>query len=99
MPLPQLSEEEIQALIAQAVEFVNSQYARFVSRAQPLDGSQRATLEAFFPEDVLQQARVIVLESEAVHNPDFVPELRSRGFEFLFDMNHLNAVPFREVLV
>jgi hypothetical protein len=99
MRLPQLSEEEIQGLIAQATEFANGQYERFVSRAQPLTEPQRTAVDGFFSDDVLRDARVILLENESVLNPDFVTELRARGFEFLFDINHLNAVPFREVLV
>jgi hypothetical protein len=99
MGLPQLSEEEIQGLIAQAVEFTNGQYERFVSRSQPLTEPQRTAVDGFFSHEVMREARVIVLENETVPNPDFVTELRARGFEFLFDMNHLNAMPFREVLV
>jgi hypothetical protein len=99
MALPQLSEEEIQGLIEQAVEFTNGQYQRFVSRSQPLTEPQRTAVDGFFSDEVMREARVIVLENETVLNPEFVTELRGRGFEFLFDMNHLNAMPFREVLV
>jgi len=99
MELPQLSEQEIQGLIAQAMEFSNGQYERFASRARPLTEPQRTSMDGFFSDGVLRNARVIVLENESVLNPDFVAELRARGFEFLFDINHLNAVPFREVLV
>jgi hypothetical protein len=99
MGLPQLTDQEIQELIAQAMAFSNGQYERFVSRAQPLTEAQRTSLDGFFSDHLLRDARVIVLENESVLNPDFVAELRARGFEFLFDINHLNAVPFREVLV
>jgi hypothetical protein len=40
-----------------------------------------------------------VLEEEAMHNPEFIAELRARGFEFLFDVNHLNAISLLEVIV
>jgi len=56
-------------------------------------------MQPFFSARVLQDARLVVLENETLHNPDFIAELRARGFESLFDMNHLNAASFLEVLV
>jgi hypothetical protein len=99
MALPQLTEAEIQLLIEQAAEYFQAQRERFVSRAEPLSESQITPVQAFFPDEVLRDARVIVLEDEAMHNPAFIAELRARGFEFLFDVNHLNAIPLFNVLV
>ena len=99
MAVPQLSEDEIQGLLAQTVQFADAQYSRFAWRAQPLLVSQRSDVEGFFTDAVLREARLIVLENETVMNPEFLAQLRERGYEFLFDLSHLNAVPFREVLV
>lgn len=99
MALPELTEQEIQGLIAQAAAFATSQNERFAARAQKLQESQRTAVSGFFSEEVLRDARLIVLENESVMNPDFLAELRARGFEFLFDMNHLNAMPFGDVVV
>jgi len=99
MTLPQLSDGEIQGLIAQAQAYIHGQHERFASRAEPLTEAQKSALQPFFRDEALESARVILLEDETIHNPEFVAELRARGFEFLFDMNHLNAACFREVLV
>jgi len=99
MGVPELSEQEIQGLVAQAAEFAKSQNDRFMGRAQALQESQKVAVRGFFSEEVLEHVRLIVLENESVVNPDFLAELRARGFEFLFDMNHLNAMPFGDVVV
>lgn len=99
MEIPELSEQQVQGLIAQAAEFARAQNERFAPRAQPLLESQRAVVRGFFEEQLLQEARLIVLENESVTNPDFVTELRSRGYQFLFDMSQLNAMPFGDVVV
>ena len=99
MTAPELSEEEIRGVIAQAVDFARAQNERFALRAQPLLESQKAIVRGFFEEELLEEARLIVLENESVMNPEFLTELRARGYQFLFDMSHLNAMPFGDVVV
>jgi len=99
MGVPELSEDAIRGLLEQAVEFVRAERERFVPRARALTEIERASVAGFFEEEALHAARVIVLEGETVGNPVLVQELRSRGFQSIFDLNHLNAVPFEDLLI
>jgi hypothetical protein len=99
MALPRLTEAEIKTLIEQAGRYAEGQRQRFLARAKPLDPSQNEAMRPFFSSQVLEDARMAVLENEALHNPSFIAELRARGFESLFDMNHLNAASFLDLLV
>jgi hypothetical protein len=94
-----LSEDEIKMLLAQAKEYVLGQRRKFILRAAPLSEEQVAMLQPFFSDRILREARLVELAGESIHNPAFIAELRARGYEYLFDLNHLNAASFGEVLV
>lgn len=101
MTLPKLSESQIEGLIQQVAEYIESQHRTYREKARPLDNNQKAVMAPFFPQSVLDAARVVVLTDERVSNPGFYGELVKMGFppDSLPDFTHMAAVAFVDTIV
>jgi len=56
-------------------------------------------MAGFFSAQLLDSARIVVLQGERVANPEFYPMLRSLGFNNLPDQSTMGAITFSEVVV
>jgi len=56
-------------------------------------------MNGFFSPQLLEGARLLVLQGERVANPDFYPMLRSLGFNNLPDQSTMGAITFSDVVV
>jgi hypothetical protein len=101
MPLPTLSEAQINSVIQQVAEYIESQRQKYRGDAAPLDQSQKALMAPFFPQSVLDSARVLVLNGERVSNPPFYSALVEIGFDpaLLPDFTHMGAITFVDTIV
>ncbi len=80
-------------------KYISDQRERYLPRAIPLSPEQRAGVAGFFSADLLDSARVMVLQGERVPNPDFYPMLRSVGLTGLPDQSTMAAITFGNVVV
>ena len=58
-----------------------------------------AAMAGFFSPQLLDSARLIVLERERVSNPEFYPMLKGLGFTNLPDQSGMRAITFSDVVV
>jgi hypothetical protein len=99
MPVPKLSEAEITHLVQLSIEFASQQRDRFFPRSAPLSPETMEIMRPFFPAEVLTSARIVILENERLSNPSFVAELKQRGLPVSFDMSHIHAAAYFDVII
>jgi len=101
MALPKLSESQIEGLIQQVAEYIESQRNHYRSRATPLSTDQKAVMAPFFPQAALDSTEVVVLAGERVGNPGFYSDLVAMGFELasLPDFSTMAAITFVDTVV
>lgn len=72
MLLPRLAETPLAWIIEQVAEhYIDRQRKTYRGRAVPLLARQRAAMQPFFLESILDSARLLVLADERVGNPPF----------------------------
>ena len=99
MPAPKLSPDQIAEVSKLVAGYISAQREKYAPHAVPLSAQQRAPLEPFFAREVLDGARVLVLQRERVQNPEFYPMLTSLGFNNLPDQSAMGAITFSDVVV
>jgi|SRR5882762_6650568 len=101
MPLPKLSQSQIDGVIQQVSKYIESQRQTYKGNASPLDQNQKAAMVPFFPESVLNSTRVVVLDDQRVSNPPFYPILVDIGFDpaLLPDFTEMGAITFVDTIV
>ncbi len=97
--LPRLAPAQIAEVAALVAQYIAAQRDKYSPRAVPLSAQQRTALKDFFSARLLESARVLVLRSERVGNPDFYPALRDLGFKNLPDQSKMAAITFSDVVV
>jgi hypothetical protein len=81
VPLPKLSDDQVEWVIQRVAAYIDQQRRTYRRRALPLSKNQRAAMNPYFPASTLESARVVVLAGERVSNPPFYAELVNMGFE------------------
>jgi hypothetical protein len=99
VPAPKLSPDQIAEVSKLVGGYISVQREKYAPHAVPLSAQQRAPLEPFFAREVLDGARVLVLQCERVQNPEFYPMLRGLGFKNLPDQSTMAAITFCDVVV
>jgi hypothetical protein len=99
MATPRLGPEQIAQISALVAQYISTQREKYVARAVPLSAQQKAAMAGFFSPQLIDGARVLVLQGERVSNPDFYPMLRGLGFNNLPDQSAMGAITFRDVVV
>jgi len=56
-------------------------------------------MEGFFSPQIIDEARLLILQGERVSNPSFYPMLKSLGFNNLPDQSAMGAITFYDVVV
>ncbi len=78
-----LAPEQIGQISNLVTQYIAAQRERYLRRATPLTSQQMTAVSGFFSPQLLQSARVLVLQNERVANPDFYPMLKGLGFNNL----------------
>jgi len=99
MQATNLSPEQISQVSASVAEYIATQRDRFRDRATNLSQPQKSALTGFFRSDLLEAARILVLETERIVNPPFYSGLQTIGFTNLPDFAFMAAVTFSDVIV
>jgi hypothetical protein len=79
--------------------YIGKQREKFRPQAVPLSDRQKAAMAGFFPAELLEAARVVVLDGARVPNPPFRGMFARLGFADLPDMSHVTAITFGNVVV
>jgi hypothetical protein len=91
------------AIIAQATkaveDYILSSRKEYVGRALPLDAAQRATLEPFFPPEVLDATRFCMIGASRIEDPPFYTMVKMMGLRNLPDFSSMTAITFVDVVV
>jgi hypothetical protein len=99
MANPQLAPAQVAQVSALVSQYIGAQRAKYSSRAIPLSAQQKASMVGFFSAQLLDNARLLVLQNERVANPEFYPMLKNLGFDNLPDQSTMGAITFVEVIV
>ena len=100
--LPSLSPNELAWVSYQVSEFIRQQRTKYLPAAAPLSPEQKNTMRPFFPDSILDSARLLTLTGARIPNPDFYETLLSFGLDatMLPDFsNSMAAVTFQDVIV
>ena len=100
--LPTLSPNELAWVSYQVSEFIRQQRLKYMPSAEPLSPEQKSAMRPFFPDAILDSARLLTLIDTRIQNPDFYQTLLSLGLDpaLLPDFsNSMAAVTFQDVIV
>jgi hypothetical protein len=91
------------AIIAQATkaveDYILSSRKEYVGRALPLDAAQRAALELFFPQGILDGTRFCMIGASRIEDPSFYTMVKMMGLRNLPDFSNMAAITFVDVVV
>jgi hypothetical protein len=99
MAAPTLTSEQIAQVSGLVAQFIAAQRLRFLHRGKALTKAQKAVMNGFFTPQLLDGARLLVLQGGRVANPTFYPMLMGIGFCNLPDFSQSPAVTFFDVVV
>src|SRR5260370_18321800 len=99
MGIPQLTPDQISQVTGLVAQYISTQREKLAPRAMPLSAQQRAAMNGFFTSQLLESARLLVLQGERVANPDFYPMLKTLGFNNLPNQSAMAAITFSDVVV
>ena len=99
MATPKLTPDQVAQVSELVAEYISEQRKKYAPRPVPLSAQQRAPLEPFFAQEVLDRVRVLVLHGERLPNPEFYPMLRGLAFKNLPDQAAMGGITFCDVVV
>jgi hypothetical protein len=99
MATPRLTPDQISQVTGLVAQYITAQREKYAPRAIPLPAQQRAAMNGFFAPQLLESARLLLLQGERVANPDFYSMLRSLGFNNRPNQSAMWAVTFSDVVV
>jgi hypothetical protein len=99
MATSRLTPDQIAQVTGLVSQYISTQREKYSARAVPVSAQQRAAMKGFFTSQLLESARLLVLQGERVASPDFYPMLRSLGFNNLPEQSAMGAITFSDVVV
>lgn len=87
---------QIAGLVA---DFISSSRKKYGANAIPLTAEQRAAMQPFFPAEILDQTRLLVLKGKRIDDPGFYSMARMMGFKDMPSFSTVAAVTFVDVIV
>jgi hypothetical protein len=99
MASPLLSREQIEHLSSLVADYIFTQRQKALPFAVPLNTAQSASMAGFFPLEVIDATRLLVLQGTRIENPPFYAQLRDMGFMNLPDFSTMAAITFGDVVV
>jgi hypothetical protein len=99
MDLSKLPQGIVGQLAGMVEDFILKSRKKYAERAVPPTPEQRAAMHAFFPAEVLEQTRLLVLRDERVQDPPFYGMARMMGIKNLPSFDDTTAVTFVDVIV
>src|SRR5579864_8786853 len=96
MPLPKLSEKQIDQLAGLVAAYIAEQRGAFGDKAQPIIAEHVAQLRPFFPADVLAQVKVV---RGRAPEPGFYTLVRMMGIRNAPAFSEMAGITFQDVVV
>src|SRR5262249_13070179 len=99
MDLSKLPPALVSQLTAGVESFILSNRKKYFSQAAPLEPKLLAPLEPYFPGNILQNTRFLVLKDARVNDPPFYSMAKMMGIRNLPSFSDVSAVTFVDVVV
>jgi hypothetical protein len=101
MPLPKLDTAQIEGIVQEVAAYIEGNRNGYLPQSVPLNGTQRLTMQPFFPTYALDSTQLVVLTGSRVNNPPFYAGLVKMGFEppSLPDFSEMAAITFVDTVV
>jgi hypothetical protein len=101
MPLPNLDSSQIEGIVRGVAAYIEENRKGYSSQSVPLSGTQRLTMQHFFPTSTLDSTQLVVLADRRIANPPFYTELVKMGFEAasLPNFSEMSAITFVDTIV
>lgn len=99
MDLTNLPPGMISQLAGMVEDFILKNQKRYALRATPLTAEQKSAMQPFFPGDILEQTRLLVLHGDRILDPPFYSMARVMGIKNLPSFSDTAAVTFVDVVV
>lgn len=96
MPWIKLPEQQIVQLAKWVAEYIAEQRAAFLDRAHPITLAHKKLLQPFFPDDVLENVRVV---RGRASEPKFYMQLRMLGIRNAPAFSEMAGITFQDVVV
>jgi hypothetical protein len=80
-------------------DYITGSRKKYAASAQPLTVEQRAAMQPFFPSEILDKTRLLVLNGQRIQDPGFYTMARMMGFKDLPSFADVAAVTFVDVIV
>lgn len=86
--------------VASMVEsYIENSREKYLSKAVPISAEQRTQMQAFFPAEILDSVRLLVLRGTRIQDPPFYTMARIMGIKNLPSFADTSAVTFIDVVV
>jgi hypothetical protein len=89
----------ISQLSSMVENYIEDNREKYVGKAAPLTMEQRTRMQAFFPTDLLDSARLLLLRGSRIQDPPFYTMARIMGIKNLPSFSNTAAVTFIDVIV
>jgi hypothetical protein len=99
MDLSKISPGLIGQVAGMVAEYISSSRNKYGAKAVPLTPDQRTAMEPFFPPEILDQTKLLVLRGQRIQDPGFYTMARMMGFRDLPSFSDVAAVTFVDVIV
>jgi hypothetical protein len=93
------SEEDTVHAVQCVAGYLRNQREHFFQQGKALTLEQRARMERFFPNALLQRVRVVEMAGCRINNPPFYAEAKALGVANLPEITHMSSVTFDDVIV
>jgi hypothetical protein len=78
--------------------YLREQRERLMALGVALNGDQKQAMAPYFSRELLEQARVVMLDRQHVPNPPFYAEARALGLTNLPELMHMASLTFEDVI-
>jgi hypothetical protein len=99
MDLSKISPGIIGQVAGMVADYISSSRKNYGAKAVPLTPEQRAAMQPFFPPEILEQTKTLVLNDERIQDPGFYIMARMMGFKDLPSFSDVGAVTFVDMIV
>jgi hypothetical protein len=99
MDLSKISPGMIGQVAGMVADYISSSGKNYGAKAVPLTPEQRGPMQPFFPPEILEQTKLLVLKGERIQDPGFYTMARMMGFKNLPSFSDVGAVTFVDVIV
>ena len=99
MDLKNLPPAMVSQLTAMVESYISESRKKYAPQSASLTAEQRAAMLPFFPAEILDSARLCVLDGSRVPNPSMYSMARMMGIRNLPDFSDMAAITFVDVIV